>query len=355
MNIIITAGGTGGHVFPALEIATKLKEQGHNVTWLGTRAGIEATLVPKNKFPLDYLTISGLRGKGVLAWIKMPLKLLIAIIQAYKIIKNRQADLIIGMGGFAAGPGGIASIFSKTKLIIHEQNAIPGLTNRILAHFADQVFCAFDNTFKSKLKAIVCGNPVRQNFATINQNTNFSNRSINLLIVGGSRGALIFNKIVPQALSLIPQEIKLEIWHQTGSATFDEALSAYKNLKTHKHKITQFIDDIEKAYDWADIILCRAGAMSVSEIAAAGKCAIFVPYPYAAGNHQFYNAQFLVKNNAAICIKQSDLSAGKLANTLLDLIHNPDKILEFANNARALGNTTATEIIVSKLKEITTP
>ncbi|MDH5571865.1 MAG: undecaprenyldiphospho-muramoylpentapeptide beta-N-acetylglucosaminyltransferase, partial [Gammaproteobacteria bacterium] len=292
-RILIMAGGTGGHVFPALAVAQHLREQNINVSWLGSHRGMESRLVPDAGFAMEYITVSGLRGKGVMSWLLAPFKLTLALAQAIQICRRLRPHAVLGMGGFVTGPGGLAARMSGHTLLIHEQNAIAGLTNRLLSHIANKVMAAFPGTFQCAYE--ITGNPVRQSITQLSEPAlRFNERKgkLRLLVVGGSLGAQALNETVPQALKLMETQQRPEVWHQTGANKQQQTENNYRAAGVDA-RIVEFIDDMAEAYAWADLVICRAGALTVSELAAAGLGAILVPYPYAVDDHQTANANYL--------------------------------------------------------------
>lgn len=347
-KILIMAGGTGGHVFPALAIAEKLKAQGNTVAFLGTRQGLEAKLVAKHGFPLLTINIAGVRGHKFSRKLVAPLLLLRAVWQAIWVIKAFKPDHVLGMGGFASGPGGLAAWVLRKPLCIHEQNAVAGTTNRYLARLASQVFSAFPGTFDAGIKEMYVGNPIRQSLCQLPTPAQRFERRIGplqILVIGGSRGAMSLNICVPQALLLLKKPIT--VWHQAGDQHYAQAEQAYKECQINA-KVEPFIDDIARAYAWADLIICRAGAMTVSEIAAVGVAAIFVPFPHAIDDHQAKNAEFLVAVHAAELIRQKAITASKLAGLIDDLLER-QHLLSMAEKAYELRRIDAVDKVVAGL------
>ncbi|MFO7604085.1 MAG: undecaprenyldiphospho-muramoylpentapeptide beta-N-acetylglucosaminyltransferase, partial [Gammaproteobacteria bacterium] len=284
-HIMIMAGGTGGHIFPALAVAHELRQQGHRVTWLGTPHGMEARLVPQAGYAMEYISIQGLRGHGVARWLLAPFKLLGAILQALRILSRQRPHVVLGMGGFVAGPGGVASWLWRCPLVIHEQNAAPGLTNRLLARLATTVLQAFPNSLP---KARLTGNPVRDSISRLappEQRYAQRQDALRILILGGSQGALILNQIVPAALARVGAQPPLQIWHQCGERHLQATLETYADAGVHA-RVAAFIDDMAEAYAWADLVICRAGALTIAELAAAGVAAVLIPFPHAVDDHQ---------------------------------------------------------------------
>lgn len=353
-RVLIMAGGTGGHVFPGLSVAHCLKERGVQVHWLGTPQGIESRLVPEAELPLHYITISGLRGKGIKTLLTAPFKIITSIWQAMRVIKKVNPDIVIGMGGFASGPGGIASWLLGRPLIIHEQNAKAGWTNKILSIFARKVLQGFPFAFPLHSKVLTIGNPVRSEIASLHTPENrFGHKASNfrLLVLGGSLGAKALNEIVPRVLSKIDKNKQPEVLHQTGDKLFNETKKQYESMGLSV-TLQPFIKDMANAYAWADIVLCRAGALTVAELCAAGLGAIFVPYPYAVDDHQTANAHFMVKHQAAICLQQSELTEDRLIEIIQDFLHSPEKCLNMAKAAYKLRQVNVAEKIVDICWEV---
>lgn len=348
------AGGTGGHVFPGLSVAHYLHNQGIEVHWLGTNQGLESHLVPDANLPLHCIQITGVRGKGWKYLLSAPLKVCKAILQAKHIIKDINPDVVIGMGGYVSGPGGIASWIQGYPLIIHEQNAIAGLTNKILARFAKKVLEGFPATFKPGTNIVTIGNPVRaeiENLPPPQNRFDANRRSFHLLVLGGSLGAQALNDVVPRALAKLKEDERPEVFHQTGDKHFEIAKNTYKTLGMQT-KLVPFIKDMAQAYAWADVVLCRAGALTVSELCTVGLGAIFIPFPYAVDDHQTANANFMVKKNAALCIQQKNLTDNMLADIVRELSHSPQRRLAMADAAYQLRNVNVAEKIFKICKEI---
>ncbi len=354
-SALIMAGGTGGHVFPALAVAQKLQEQNVKVTWLGTKKGLEADIVPKAGIEIDWITINGLRGNGIVGWILAPYRLLIAILQARKVMQKRKPDFVLGMGGFAAGPGGVVAWLNGIPLIIHEQNAIPGMTNRLLSIIAKRVLQAFPEAFEVSKNALTIGNPVRETFVNVTPPLErFSSRegsSFRLLVVGGSLGALALNNVLPKAIAKLPEETSIDVWHQTGKRHYENTLALYNEANVTA-KVAPFIEDMVEAYSWADIVICRSGALTVSELAAIGVGSILVPFPHAVDDHQTKNGQFLVDSGAAILIQQKALNDEGLASILCDFLTHRSKVIQMAEAAYALRKIDAADIVVKQCYEV---
>jgi UDP-N-acetylglucosamine--N-acetylmuramyl-(pentapeptide) pyrophosphoryl-undecaprenol N-acetylglucosamine transferase len=346
-RILIMAGGTGGHVFPALAVAHYLREQGHQVSWLGTRRGMEADLVPANGFEIDYISIAGLRGNGLLGWLAAPIRISRAIVQSLGVIRRRRPHAVLGMGGFVTGPGGVAAKLSGLPLLIHEQNAIAGLTNRLLARIANRVLEAFPETFSGN-KVSHCGNPVRRDIAALSApEQRFAGRDgrLRLLVVGGSLGALALNEMIPVALAAMPEGLRPDVQHQSGKRHLEATLTAYDRAGVNA-SVMPFIDDMAAQYAWADLVICRAGALTVSELALAGVASILVPYPHAVDDHQSANGSYLVAQGAALLVQQRDLTPDSLAQMLTrfcgEVSEGRRALLAMAQSARRLAKPEAT-------------
>ncbi len=349
-SILIVTGGTGGHVFPGLVLAQAFQQSGYQVTWLGTEKGIEAKLVPQAEIPLDFLQVTGLRGKGYASLVYAPWRLLRALWQAHRVIKKRRPDLVIGLGGFVSGPGGLAAFLHGIPLVLHEQNAVAGITNRFLAHFARLVFSSFPHAFKSD-KILVTGNPVRKAILDLPAPAlRFQARTdpIRILILGGSQGAIRLNELLPEALQLV--QVPLSIWHQTGEATFLTTTQAYQ-ASSLDYRVERFIDNMAEAYGWADLVICRAGATTIAELIAAGLGAILIPYPNATDDHQTANALYLVQGEAGILMPQASLTVALLVEKMNTMAQR-DACLRLSLAARALYQGDAAAQIVENCEDI---
>ncbi len=353
-TILIMAGGTGGHVFPGLAVADKLKARGWKVVWLGTQTGMENRLVAQQGYSMETISFSGLRGKRVLTWLTLPLRLLIAFKQSLNVLRRVRPDVVLGMGGYPAFPGGMMAVLLNKPLLIHEQNSVPGLTNRILARLADKVILGFPADIKAdEGKVIIAGNPVRQEIATIETpEMRFAGRTgpLRLLVVGGSLGAQILNTVVPLALRSMPEEYRPVVVHQGGEKHLDVIRRNYQESGV-KAQLMPFIDDMAGQYAVCDLVLCRAGALTVSELAAAGVASILVPYPYAVDDHQTGNARFLSDRQAAILLPQTELNPDSLAALLKNLTR--EKLLAMANAARKLAMPDATRTVAQICEQLT--
>lgn len=352
--VLIMAGGTGGHVYPALAVAEALRKQGVEVVWLGTRNGLESRVVPAAGFNMRWLSIVGLRGKSIISKALFPVRLLIACLQAAVVILRTKPRLVLGMGGFVSGPGGLMCKFLHRPLVIHEQNAVAGLTNRLLAGLANSVLEAFPGTFKPQLNAYHTGNPVRDEITQlIDPKERYAQRqgALNLLVIGGSQGARFLNQVVPQAVRSMPQALRPVIRHQAGAQLCEQTHSYYNDLQIDAD-IQPFYDDMAAAYSWADLVIARAGAMTVAELAAAGLPSILIPFPSAVDDHQTINAGFLANRGAAILAKQSGLTADRLGDWLSELAVDRGRLLSMARSARELARPEATQLVARECLEV---
>lgn len=369
------AGGTGGHIFPALATADVLQKMGASIEWLGTRKGLEARLVPEHHYPINYIEIGGLRGKGIKTMLFLPFRLFRAILQTFKVYKKVQPDVVLGMGGFVTGPGGIVAWLLGKPLVLHEQNAISGMTNKILFKFSKKVLAAFPGAFNENKKLNVIGNPVRKEITQIEKpEVRFkakwaheltdveTNKQLNILVIGGSLGAAALNERVPQALELIIDNQseflgrdsfeRINVRHQCGEKHLDATRENYQILKKQdsnnavNSEIMPFISNMAENYEWADLIICRSGALTVSEIAAVGVASILVPYPYAVDDHQTANAAYLADEGAAILIQQNELDKKRLADVLMSL--DQKTILTMAVKAQQLSINNAAEVVADE-------
>lgn len=354
-RVLIMAGGTGGHVFPALAVADELRSRSVEVEWIGTERGIESRLVPAAQIKLNLIPIKGLRGNGALGWLVAPFRILRAVLASRKIIKRFQPDMVIGLGGFASGPGGLAAWLSGKPLVIHEQNAIAGLTNRLLARIAKRVLQGFDNSFTRNDKTLWVGNPVRQAIEQLpSPETRYQSRTakpVKLLVLGGSLGARTLNQLVPQALALLKPSFTVEVMHQCGEKHLADCRLAYQQAGVPA-TVTAFIDDMAQTYAEADLVICRAGALTVAEVAAAGIAAIFVPYPYAVDDHQTYNAQALKDAGAALLFADAELTAEQLASTFSSLLVDRTQLENMAKKAKELAKPGSAKQIADICLEV---
>lgn len=353
-RIMVMAGGTGGHVFPALAVAQELQARGWEVFWLGTPDSFEERIVPTQGFVMDRIAAHRLRGQGVLSALLAPFRLLHAVIQAWRALRERRPEVVLGFGGFVTGPGGIASRLLGLPLVIHEQNAIPGLTNRWLARVAKRVLEAFPASFPAARKAVLTGNPVRREITALAApliRLQQHSGGCRILVVGGSLGAAVLNETLPQALRQMQVSVAAVVRHQAGRGKLDQARDAYLRAEVEA-SISEFLDDMAEAYAWADLVICRAGALTVSELAAVGVAAILVPYPYAVDDHQTHNARYLADAGAAVLIPQPALTAAHLASVLTELVNNPGQLLKMAQAARQLARVDATSRVADICQEV---
>ncbi|AZV32752.1 undecaprenyldiphospho-muramoylpentapeptide beta-N-acetylglucosaminyltransferase [Cobetia sp. ICG0124] len=337
------AGGTGGHVIPALSLARALASQGHEIHWLGSPRGIENRLVPEAGYPLHRVEVAGLRGKGLAGYAAIPFRLTRAVLQARRIIRELKPVLVVGLGGFASGPGGLAARLEGIPLVIHEQNAIAGLTNKVLARMATRVYAAFPGAFPAAIAAQVVGNPVRDEIAAVGA------RPLHLLVMGGSLGAQALNEQLAPALALLPASSRPLVRHQAGRDKEEATVAAYQAASVTA-EVSEFITDMAEAYAWADLVVCRSGALTVAELAAAGRPAIFVPFPHAVDDHQTVNAAVMVTADAARLIPQNTLNAQRLAETLGELL-DPKILTGMAARARESAELDAVATMLAGCME----
>ena len=353
-SILIMAGGTGGHIFPALAVADILRAQGWQVTWLGARNSMEADLIPRHKYEMAWVRFSGVRGKGMLRLLLLPFDMLVAMWQSAAAILRYRPDVVLGMGGYITVPGGIMATLLRRPLVIHEQNSIAGLGNKVLARVAQKVLSGFPDVLP---RAIWCGNPVRGAIAALPEpQQRYASRSgrLNVLVAGGSLGAKAINEVLPRALALLPQDDRPNVLHQTGKQHFEAVKRSYQQAGVQA-EIKPFMDEMAKHYGNADLVICRAGALTVAELAAAGVASILIPFPFAVDDHQTRNARFLSSHGAAILLPQSELSAEKLAQFLKDLgdkERGREKLLAMAQKARGLAKADAALAVARVCEEL---
>ncbi|OGS96542.1 MAG: undecaprenyldiphospho-muramoylpentapeptide beta-N-acetylglucosaminyltransferase [Gallionellales bacterium RIFCSPLOWO2_02_FULL_57_47] len=344
-SILIMAGGTGGHIMPGLAVADVLRAQGWQVAWLGAPGSMEAELVPKHGYEMAWVRFSGVRGKGPLRKLMLPFNLLTALWQSAAAIFRHRPDVVLGMGGYITFPGGLMAALLRRPLVIHEQNSIAGLSNRVLARFARKVLSGFPDVLP---KAEWCGNPVRNSIANLPEpRQRYAARSgkLNVLVVGGSLGARAINEVMPQALALLPEDVRPNILHQAGKQHFEAVQKLYRQAGIPA-EIRPFLDDMAACYANADVVICRAGALTIAELAAAGVASILIPFPFAVDDHQTHNARFLSEQGAAVLLPQSELSAEKLAQLLRGLMEGErgrEKLLAMALQARSLAKRDAAQ------------
>jgi UDP-N-acetylglucosamine--N-acetylmuramyl-(pentapeptide) pyrophosphoryl-undecaprenol N-acetylglucosamine transferase len=348
-TIMIMAGGTGGHVFPALAVAEYLSERGWRVVWLGAKNGMEASLVPRHGYEMAWVRFAGLRGKGLLRALALPANLLVAFWQSARAILARRPDVVLGMGGYISFPGGMMAVLLNRPLAVHEQNSVAGLANKVLARLADRVLQAFPDALPG---AQLCGNPVRSEIVALAPpRARAAARSgrLKLLVLGGSLGAKALNETVPRALALLPGDARPEVRHQAGAQHLEALRQGYEQAGVQA-ELFAFIDDMAARYGEADVVVCRAGALTVAELACAGVASILVPFPHAVDDHQTGNAKFLAAQGAAILLPQDELSAQRLAELLRGLTRA--RLLEMAETARALGKPDATAAVARACMEL---
>ncbi|HEY2682319.1 MAG TPA: undecaprenyldiphospho-muramoylpentapeptide beta-N-acetylglucosaminyltransferase [Steroidobacteraceae bacterium] len=335
--VLIMAGGTGGHVFPALAVASALRERGVPVVWLGVPGSMEAKLVPARGFPIEWVRVAGIRGKGLMPLLLAPVRITRAVLEAARVIRRLKPRAVLGAGGYVSGPGGIAAWLMRVPLLIHEQNAVPGMTNRWLARLATRVLEAFPGSFAPRVHALTIGNPVRADIAAIEApQIRFAARTdrSRLVVFGGSQGARALNAALPLALARLSPEMRPQVKHQAGERGLEAARSAYREANVEA-EVMPFIDDMAKMYSWADFAVCRAGAMTVTELQAAGLGAIFVPLPIATDDHQTKNAEVMVRAGAAALIQERDLTPEKLSAIIATLASDRARTQKMAEAARA--------------------
>ena len=356
LRVMIMAGGTGGHVFPALAVAEHLRTADARISWLGTRRGLESDLVPSHGIDIDYMDIEGIRGRGVGALLKAPILLWRSIRQALSVLAEFKPQVVLGMGGFASGPGAVAARLKGIPVVIHEQNSVAGTTNRLSARIATRVMQGFPDTLKG---GEWCGNPVRPaiaNLAPPQKRLAKRKGATKLLILGGSRGALAINSMLPKALARIDSSVRPEVIHQTGKAHLQATINDYQklglNVKNGKINVVAFIDGMEDAYGWADFVICRAGALTVAELTSAGLGSLLIPFPFAIDDHQTSNGQLLVDQGAATMLQQSQLTPEILANEINSICNRPKQRLNMAMCARELAKNDAAQAVARVCLEV---
>ncbi|MBX3662704.1 MAG: undecaprenyldiphospho-muramoylpentapeptide beta-N-acetylglucosaminyltransferase [Burkholderiales bacterium] len=351
-TILVMAGGTGGHIFPALAVADVLRDRGWRVVWLGARGGMEERLVPQRGYAAEWIRFGGVRGKGWLRKLLLPAALLVAFWQSAAAILRHRPHVVLGMGGYASFPGGMMAALLGRPLLIHEQNAVPGLANRVLAGVADRVLSAFPDAFEGRVDVIWSGNPVRSDIVSLPPpEARFANRSgpLRLLVIGGSLGAKALNETVPQALALMAAGERPRVVHQSGAAHAEQLRESYRAAGVEA-EVPAFIDDMAARYGAADLLVCRAGATTVTELAVAGVGSILVPFPHAVDDHQTRNARYLADRGAALLMPQKDLTPRRLADVLRGLTR--EKLLEMARAARAAGKPDAATRVADYCMEL---
>jgi UDP-N-acetylglucosamine--N-acetylmuramyl-(pentapeptide) pyrophosphoryl-undecaprenol N-acetylglucosamine transferase len=349
--VLVMAGGTGGHVFPGLAVAAALRARDVPVVWLGADGGMEQQLVPKHDIPFRSITVSGVRGKGWRRKLRLPFDLLRSVWQARAVLKAVQPRSVLSLGGYAAGPGGLAARWLRRPLLVHEQNRIPGLTNKVLARFAQRVLTGFPDAFAGRGEWV--GNPVRAAISALPAPAErYAQRQgpARLLVLGGSQGARALNTLVPAALAGLPDAQRPEVRHQCGAKMLDAALASYAAAGV-RAEVSAFIDDMAAAYGWADLVLCRAGALTIAELTAAGLPALLVPYPHAVDDHQTANARWLTDAGAAVLLPEATLDAQNLMQVLSSLTADRPRLLAMAQNARALARNDAAAVVAQACLE----
>ncbi|MAA93907.1 MULTISPECIES: undecaprenyldiphospho-muramoylpentapeptide beta-N-acetylglucosaminyltransferase [unclassified Arsukibacterium] len=351
---LIMAGGTGGHIFPAQAVASALAADGWDIAWLGSTDRMEAKLVPGFGWPFYGINVAGLRGKGLASKLRAPWMIGKALWQAIRVCRQLKPTITLGFGGYASGPGGLASWLHGTPLFIHEQNAVAGSTNKLLARFARYILVAFDSAFKGNSKRKLVGNPIRAELLACRANRPAS-ASLNILIVGGSLGAQALNNALPEQLAELAKTGAVAVRHQTGAAMLHQVDLAYQPLRASGSvaEVSAFIDDMAAAYRWADVLICRAGALTVSEVAAVGVAAIFVPLPGAIDDHQTANARVLADQNAAVLLSQQQLQQQGVQAILSPWLTDKTSLQQIAQRASALATTDAAARIAALCRQVT--
>ncbi len=352
--VLITAGGTGGHVFPGLAVARALQAQDIPVVWMGTKKGLEARVIPEAGIEMVYLSVNGLRGKSILTLIAAPIQLAKALFQSIMIMRKVKPKAVLGMGGFVAGPGGLVASLMGTPVVIHEQNAIPGLTNKLLSKVSKRILEGFPGTFKGNKKAQGIGNPVREDIATLEHPVyRLGNRwgHVHVLIIGGSLGAQALNEVVPMALAELALDKRPVVRHQAGKNKDVSTNQLYQKLGVNA-EVTPFVEDMAEAYAWADLVICRSGALTVAEISAVGVASIMVPYPHAVDDHQTANAQYLAKAQATKLVPQDELTKESLSVMLEELCADRNTLIEMGFRAYELAKPDATNEVAAICAEL---
>ena len=351
--IAILAGGTGGHIFPGLAIAKSLQDMGADIFWLGGTRGLEVKIVPNNDIPHVFMEVNSLRGKGLKGWLVLPFSLIGQVLTAKKILKKHRVTAGISMGGYVAGPGGLACKLAGIPLFVHEQNSVPGLTNKVLAFFAKKIFTGFPGIFV-RYKAMYTGNPVRKEILRNDKSKEslqaLNSRPIRLLVLGGSQGAFSLNNIIPEAIALIEEGQRPEIIHQCGARHLKTAQSTYEKAGV-KARVIDFIENMGEQYNWADLVICRSGALTVAELAASGVASILIPFPAAVDDHQTKNARFLSDKHAAVLISESDLNPRVLSEQIIALFNEPALLDTMADNAYACKKSDAAQTVATLIME----
>lgn len=352
-RVLIIAGGTGGHIFPALAVADCLRAQGIEVHWLGSKIGLEKALVP-DRFPMTCIDASRLRGKGLRAYVFAPWRLLRATMQAMRAIRHIHPQAVLAMGGFVSGPGGLAALGLGIPLVVHEQNAIAGYSNRLLAKFAKSVLSAYPDVFPVKKSNRVVGNPVRAEISALTApSVRLADRQdpLRVLVLGGSQGAHALNHLVAKCVAALPERDRLTLWHQTGKHDYSAIQAAYDQIQVSA-RVQPFIENIQEAYQWADVLIGRAGALTVAEMTAAGLGGILVPFPAAVDDHQWYNARFLEAAGAAIVIREANLTPLSLGGMIQKFLADRPLLIQMAQKARDLAKPHAAQTVAAEVMRV---
>ncbi len=354
--MMIMAGGTGGHVYPALAVARLLRESGVRIVWLGTRSGMEATVVPDAGFDIEWISIRGLRGNGPVGWLLAPIRLVRAMWQSMRVLREIRPQAVLGMGGFVSGPGGVMAKLLRYPLVLHEQNASAGLTNRILARFADRVLTGFPSVPELPQRSEWVGNPIREGIErAAGPSPGTTSR---ILITGGSQGAMSLNRLLPEAIRQLQEnnEVKteIEVWHQSGRGKAGELAERYRQAGVEA-RVSEFIEDMDSAYRWADFVVCRAGAMTVAELCAAGLPAILVPFPYAVGDHQAANAGLMAGHDAGVMLREEGLTSHRLAQAMTRILASRSILTRMSKNSKSLYKAHAAERVAGICLEYLQP
>lgn len=349
-TLMIMAGGTGGHVMPAMAVADVLQEKGWHIVWLATENGMENRLIAGKGYDIARIRMSGVRGKGLLRWLRLPVQLVLACAQSMSAMRKHHPDVVLGMGGFAAFPGGLMAWLLRRPLLIHEQNSVAGLTNRMLSRFAKRVLAAFPSAFGDR--ATLVGNPVRPEIASLPapaQRLAGRTGPLRLLVIGGSLGAQVLNDDVPQALALLPKNSRPQVVHQAGTKHIAALQENYRKAGVSA-ETRDFIDDMAAMYGWCDLVICRAGALTVAELSAAGVASVLVPFPHAVDDHQTGNARYLSDCGAALLLPQTELTPQRLAQSITSFTR--ESLLAMATAARTLGRPEASQIVANICQEL---
>ncbi|MFO1258439.1 MAG: undecaprenyldiphospho-muramoylpentapeptide beta-N-acetylglucosaminyltransferase [Gammaproteobacteria bacterium] len=352
LKLLIVAGGTGGHVFPGLAVASRLKAKGISLAWIGTETGLESSCIPAAGISFHVIHAKNVRGKGWRRLMSSPYMMIKSLIEAILLLRKISPDVVLSMGGYVSGPVGLAAWILRIPLIVHEQNAIFGLTNRILSLFADKVIVAFQNRAK-RPNHIHAGNPIRDDIRSLalKEKPQRNGAHFNLLVIGGSLGALAINQLLPKALALIPESQRPAVWHQTGPSHFELTQKIY-NDENIEAKVVPFIEDMASAYEWADVLIARAGALTLAEVTALGLPSILIPFPYAVDDHQTANAQELHDAGGTLMIQQSALTPEGLSELILKFHQAPDLRLKMGRTAKQFAKIEATETVADLCLEV---